>query len=756
MFYIQVKGYVSQQQLDDASLEMDTMPDTALEVETSDVVEERNNPDIEPANSDLRTRPGVVLKNLRKVKSGKQSWWQSLWGGARGVSSLRVDADSDIEVVKGLNLTLYEGQCFAIVGHSGSGKSAVLNMLSGISRATSGEAYIYGLPVTDAGEELCSLIGVCPQQDTGVSLLTVREQLEYFATIKGQCVHLGKDGLEKIQQPRPSVEQMTEDLIADLQLVDDADKQIEALTHSAKRKVSLAIALIGDPQVVILDQPTNSLDLVSRKQFWDMLRRHQQGRVILFSTDSMDEADTVADRKAVISHGALKCCGSSLFLRNRFGLSYLLHVTKGERFNATAVWDLVQTHVPSAVLLPAPRGQGHVTFKLPLGVPAQTSALLMALTERATELGLDEGALEATTLEEVFMQFQDEDEAAAGLLSVRDVYDWNTYTNTPDEPEDEALLIGGERSADVDSIKRRRSSLAVQISAITRTRLTLYRRNLGSIFTTFMIPLVLALAVLIAQLFIGKTPPGALPLQDSRFGKTVPIFYTVSDTNVESQVLSFLKAFGDNHVLVYPRDSENYTAADLTDMPNNDETTHIVGISFDKVDFENCTLQYTVACHPLQTHEVPTVAAMVDNLFLNFLESGYSGNQSIPSSLHVSSHPLPYEYNDYGFAYGVVTVIVMSLMLIPPILTAQVHFVSSTNSSLIHSVEILKFRVIFHVWSIVLLKLLQICVRMALFSFQLFECNSRSLTRRFLFIHTLLGEFCSVLYQYACAGNMNT
>lgn len=170
----------------------------------------------------------------------------------------------------------------------------------------------------------------------------------------------------------------------------------------------------------------------------------------------------------------------------------------------------------------------------------------------------------------------------------------------------------------------------------------------------------------------------------------------------------------------------------------------------------DCTLQYTVACHPLQTHEVPTVAAMVDNLFLNFLESGYTGNQSIPSSLHVSSHPLPYEYNDYGFAYGVVTVIVMSLMLIPPILTAQVHFISSTNSSLIHSVEILKFRVIFHVWSIVLLKLLQICVRMALFSFQLFESNSRSLTRRFLFIHTPLEEFCSVLYQYACAWNMNT
>jgi ABC-type multidrug transport system ATPase subunit len=72
-------------------------------------------------------------------------------------------------------------------------------------------------------------------------------------------------------------------------------------------------------QVVIMDQPTRSLDLVSRKQFWDMMHKRQKGRVILFTTDSMEEADVVADRKAVLSHGVLKCCGSSFFLRNRFG-----------------------------------------------------------------------------------------------------------------------------------------------------------------------------------------------------------------------------------------------------------------------------------------------------------------------------------------------------------------------------------------------------------------------------------------------------
>lgn len=72
-------------------------------------------------------------------------------------------------------------------------------------------------------------------------------------------------------------------------------------------------------QVVILDQPTRDLDLASRKQFWDMMHKRQKGRVFLFTTDSMEEADCYADRKAVLSLGVLKCCGSSFFLRNRFG-----------------------------------------------------------------------------------------------------------------------------------------------------------------------------------------------------------------------------------------------------------------------------------------------------------------------------------------------------------------------------------------------------------------------------------------------------
>lgn len=97
----------------------------------------------------------------------------------------------------------------------------------------------------------------------------------------------------------------------------------------------------------------------------------------------------------------------------------------------------------------------------------------------------------------------------------------------------------------------------------------------------------------------------------------------------------------------------------------------------------DCTLQYTVACHPLQIHEVPTIAAMVENLFLQILRRNYSGNTTLnaPSSLHVSSHPLPYEANSNGFAYVVVLMTAMGLMFIPSIFCAQVFFLLPTSSS---------------------------------------------------------------------------
>lgn len=112
--------------------------------------------------------------------------------------------------------------------------------------------------------------------------------------------------------------------LKDIDLVEKADTFAKYLSGGQKRKLSVGIAIIGDPKIIILDEPTAGVDPYSRRQMWSFLQSRRHGKVILLTTHFMDEADILADRKAVISKGKLRCCGSSLFLKNKFGIGYHL------------------------------------------------------------------------------------------------------------------------------------------------------------------------------------------------------------------------------------------------------------------------------------------------------------------------------------------------------------------------------------------------------------------------------------------------
>jgi len=112
--------------------------------------------------------------------------------------------------------------------------------------------------------------------------------------------------------------------LKDIDLVEKADTFARYLSGGQKRKLSVGIAIIGDPKIIILDEPTAGVDPYSRRQLWSLLQSRRHGKVILLTTHFMDEADILADRKAVISKGKLRCCGSSLFLKNKFGIGYHL------------------------------------------------------------------------------------------------------------------------------------------------------------------------------------------------------------------------------------------------------------------------------------------------------------------------------------------------------------------------------------------------------------------------------------------------
>ncbi|KAL2632396.1 hypothetical protein R1flu_017082 [Riccia fluitans] len=662
-------GFVSQFQLDEASFVVGTPSDVAVDVDSRQPVQE-DDPNMEPVEPELARKAVIICKDLKKAYRKKKKWWQ-FWDieGGRGQSS-RQQWRPESEVIKGLNINLYEGQLFAFVGHSKSGKSALVSILAGLSQQTSGEAFIYGLPVSDGGSELRSLIGFCPQEDIVLDLLTVREQLKYFAAVKGESLHLGDDAFDQSTQARKSVAERAEELLQDLHLVDVADLQAMELSASAKRKLSIAIAMIGDPQVVILDQPTANMDTETKKIFWDLLKKHQKGRVFIFTTEYMEEADVVADRKGVLSHGVLKCCGSSLFLRNRFGLSYLLHLTKGETFNAGAILRLLESHIPNISVVPTSRGQAHASYKLPLGHPAETSALLTELTTKAEELGIVEGALEATTLEEVFMQFHDEDEEAAGAVSVHDASPMHTWAaESGEEMEEEALLTSNDSHVGDDTMSKfRKPELRAQVFAMIRSRLALYRRNFVAVLVTFGLPVIITLGVLLAQTIIGQYDTMRLPLENSKFGKSVPVLFSVSNESDSLQAGALLDQWGPNRQMYLP--ASLVSRFDLDGITGSDA----IGISFDALDIQNCTVEYTVFYQPSHIHELPAVVAMLDNSLLHTLRLNHSGNGSVqsPASVHVENHPLSPESLRSAADFLVIMLMSIGLLIVPPVLGAQV------------------------------------------------------------------------------------
>jgi ATP-binding cassette subfamily A (ABC1) protein 3 len=155
---------------------------------------------------------------------------------------------------------------------------------------------------------------VCPQHNVLFDYLTVREHLELYAAFKGVTNRVIKAKVDK--------------MLYEIELVDNQHQLAYTLSGGQRRKLSVAIALIGDAKVIMLDEPTSGMDTTTRRRFWEMLKQYKEGRIIILTTHYMDEADILGDRICIMAEGNVQCCGSSLFLKNRFGAGYNLVLAK--------------------------------------------------------------------------------------------------------------------------------------------------------------------------------------------------------------------------------------------------------------------------------------------------------------------------------------------------------------------------------------------------------------------------------------------
>uniref|UniRef100_A0A0U9HSY5 Putative ABCA protein n=1 Tax=Chrysomela populi TaxID=154003 RepID=A0A0U9HSY5_CHRPP len=272
-----------------------------------------------------------------------------------------------MKAIKGINLTIYEGHITAILGHNGAGKTTLFNILTGLTAPTAGTALIFGYDVRDPDDmdQIRRMTGVCPQHDILFDNLSPREHLQFFAAVKG--IH--PTGIES---------EVTKTL-RDIDLTDKANAPAKHLSGGQKRKLSIGIAVIGDPKIIILDEPTAGVDPYSRRHMWSVLQNRRHGRVILLTTHFMDEADILADRKAVVSKGNIRCCGSSLFLKNKFGIGYHLTLVLEGICKEQAINRLVKTHVSKAEK--ARRHGRELSFILPHNAVEKFASLFSAIEQ---------------------------------------------------------------------------------------------------------------------------------------------------------------------------------------------------------------------------------------------------------------------------------------------------------------------------------------------------------------------------------------
>jgi len=198
----------------------------------------------------------------------------------------------ELEVVRDLSFTVPAGHCFGLLGPNGAGKTTTLRCCLGHTRPDGGTIELAGLPVPLRAREARVRVGVVPQFDTLDPDFTVTENLVVFGRYFGLS---SRECLARV--PR---------LLEFAGLTDKSDAQIEALSGGMKRRLTLARAMINDPQVLFLDEPTTGLDPQARHLVWDRLKALlNEGRTILLTTHFMDEAQRLCDRVAIIDHGAL-------------------------------------------------------------------------------------------------------------------------------------------------------------------------------------------------------------------------------------------------------------------------------------------------------------------------------------------------------------------------------------------------------------------------------------------------------------------
>ncbi|XP_036407591.1 phospholipid-transporting ATPase ABCA1-like [Megalops cyprinoides] len=282
------------------------------------------------------------------------------------------------------------GECFGLLGVNGAGKTSTFKMLTGDSTVTRGEAYLAGKSILTEIDEVHQNMGYCPQFDAINDLLTGREHLEFYAILRGV--------------PEMEVCEVAEWGIRKLGLVKYVDKAAGSYSGGNMRKLSTAMALIGGPPVVFLDEPTTGMDPKARRALWNCIHSViKEGRSVVLTSHSMEECEALCTRMAIMVNGRFRCLGSVQHLKNKFGDGYTIILrVAGPDPDLEPVMKFIESELPGSTLKEKHRNM--LQYQLPSSLTS-LARIFSILAKNKEQLRIEDYSVSQTTLDQVFVNF---------------------------------------------------------------------------------------------------------------------------------------------------------------------------------------------------------------------------------------------------------------------------------------------------------------------------------------------------------------
>ncbi|KAL2915890.1 hypothetical protein HK105_204591 [Polyrhizophydium stewartii] len=305
------------------------------------------------------------------------------------------DAGERKLAVRDVTLAVDTGTVFGLLGPNGAGKTTLISILTGVYEPTHGSATLGGFDIVGEADAAFRSIGVCPQFDILWPDLTIEEHLFFYARLKGVAREFEREAVAAATEL--------------VKLETMRTRRVKNLSGGEKRRLSIAIALVADPRVVFLDEPTTGLDPEVRRVVWDVIARARGSRAILMTTHSMEEAEVCCQRIGIMAKGTMRCLGTAARLKELYGRGYKLHI-----YGASAQLDQAERFVQQVL----PRGrasriQMFNNMRVYVFQPTQEELanVFDAMSREHRRHGILSWGIGQTTLDEIFTSLISEDDA---------------------------------------------------------------------------------------------------------------------------------------------------------------------------------------------------------------------------------------------------------------------------------------------------------------------------------------------------------